>query len=82
MSNINMFDDILDNIDEIDTLDEQEHQLTGNITYSIDDDFDNERLSDERVWKSYVEDIDGEDNFADYCNYFFKMLEEEGYFDN
>ena len=36
---------------------------------------------DNRYWKSYVEDIDGGDNFADYCRDFFEMLEEEGYYD-
>ena len=37
--------------------------------------------SDSRVWKSYVEDIDGGDNFADYCEYIFKIYEDEGYYD-
>lgn len=36
---------------------------------------------DNRVLKSYVEDIDGGDNFADYCEEFFELLEEEGYYD-
>ena len=39
-------------------------------------------VSDNRVWKSYVEDIDGGDNFGDYCEYFFKMLIEEEYYDD
>lgn len=39
-------------------------------------------LSDDRIWTSNVEDIDGGDNFADYCKEFFEMLEEEGYYDN
>lgn len=34
--------------------------------------------SDNRCLKSYVEDIDGGDNFADYCEYIFGILEEEG----
>lgn len=38
-------------------------------------------LFNERTWKSNVEDIDGGDNFADYCEYFFEMLDEEEYFD-
>lgn len=38
--------------------------------------------SDDRVWKSNVEDIDGGDNFADYCEYFFKILDEEEYWDS
>lgn len=37
--------------------------------------------SDNRTWKSYVEDIDGGDNFADYCEYIFELLEEEGYYE-
>ena len=37
---------------------------------------------DNRVWTSNVEDIDGGDNFADYCEYFFGLLDEEGYYDN
>ena len=38
-------------------------------------------LFDDRTWKSNIEDIDGGDNFADYCEYFFELLEEEEYFD-
>lgn len=37
--------------------------------------------SDDRAWKSYIEDIDGGDNFVDYCGYIFELLEEEGYYD-
>lgn len=37
--------------------------------------------SDNRVLESYVEDIDGGDNFADYCEDFFELLEEEDYYD-
>lgn len=37
--------------------------------------------SDNRYWKSYVEDIEGGDNFADYCAYVFEILEEEGYYE-
>ena len=36
--------------------------------------------TDNRVWKSYVKDIDGGDNFADYCEYIFELLEEEDYY--
>lgn len=36
---------------------------------------------DDRVFESYVEDIDNGDNFADYCEYIFKLYEEEGYYD-
>ncbi len=37
--------------------------------------------SDNRTWKSYVKDIDGGDNFIDYCKYIFEVLEEEGYYE-
>lgn len=37
---------------------------------------------DDRVWRSNVEDIDGGDNFADYCEEFFELLDEEEYYDN
>ncbi len=37
--------------------------------------------SDDRTWKSYVEDIDGGDNFIDYCSYIFELLEEEEYYE-
>lgn len=35
---------------------------------------------DNRLLKSYIEDIEDGDNFADYCEEFFKMLEEEDYY--
>lgn len=37
--------------------------------------------SDNRYLKSYVKDINGGDNFADYCEYIFELLEEEGYYE-
>ena len=37
--------------------------------------------SDNRYLESYIEDIDGGDNFADYCEYMFGLLEEEGYYE-
>lgn len=36
---------------------------------------------DNRTVKSYVVDIYGGDNFTDYCEEFFELLEEEGYYD-
>ena len=39
-------------------------------------------LSDNRAWKSNVKDIMGGDNFADFCEYFFEMLDEEEYFES
>lgn len=38
--------------------------------------------ADDRVWKSNVSDIEGGDNFADYCEYIFKILDEEEYFED
>jgi hypothetical protein len=38
--------------------------------------------ADNRVWKSYVRDISGGDNFADFCEEFFEMLDEEEYWEN
>lgn len=37
--------------------------------------------SDNRTLKSNVGNIAGGDNFADYCEYIFDLLEEEEYFD-
>ena len=41
-----------------------------------------EQYSDNRTWKSNVEDVYGGDNFADFCIEFFEMLDEEEYFDS
>lgn len=37
--------------------------------------------SDNRTLKSNVKDIYGGDNFADYCEYIFELLEEEEYYE-
>ena len=37
--------------------------------------------SDNRYLESYIEDIEGGDNFANYCKQFFELLEEEGYYE-
>lgn len=37
--------------------------------------------SDNRYLESYIQDIYGGDNFADYCGYIFEVLEEEEYYD-
>lgn len=37
--------------------------------------------SDDRYLESYIENIDDGDNFADYCEYIFELLEEEGYYE-
>lgn len=38
--------------------------------------------SDDRVWTSNVEDIEDGDNFADFCQELFELLEDEEYYDN
>lgn len=37
--------------------------------------------SDNRVFKSYIDDINDGDNFNDYCKYIFSIYEEEEYWD-
>ena len=69
--------------DEYKFNDELERQL---LKYLKDNDFtlsesDFYPPSDNRVLKSYIEDIDGGDNFTDYCEYIFELLEEEEYYD-
>lgn len=57
-----------------DILEEQDYYPT-----EFDDLFTN---VDNRVWKSYVRDINGGDNFADFCKEFFEILDEEEYWEN
>jgi hypothetical protein len=38
--------------------------------------------TDDRVWQSNVRDIKGGDNFADFCEEFFEILDEEEYWEN
>ena len=38
--------------------------------------------SDDRTWKSNVIDIYGGDNFTDFCEEFFELLDEEEYFED
>lgn len=38
--------------------------------------------SDNRVLKSYIIDIYGGDNFADYCEYIFEVYEEENCYES
>jgi len=40
------------------------------------------QTSDNRIWKSHIEDIDGGDNFVDYCEEFFELLDEEDYWES
>jgi hypothetical protein len=37
---------------------------------------------DDRTWKSNVLDIYGGDNFADFCEEFFEMLDENDYWES
>ena len=60
-------------------INKQKYYLINNIYYLTEDDFN--QSFDDRVLESYIEDIDGGDNFADYCSYIFKLYEEEGYYD-
>ena len=61
----------LDSIEEL-----QSVQYNGCLT-----EFDFYPPSDDRCLKSYVKDINGGDNFADYCKYMFDLLEEEEYYE-
>ena len=37
--------------------------------------------SDNRTWNSNVKNINGGDNFTDFCEEYFKMLDEEEFFE-
>lgn len=50
-----------------------------NCDYLTEEDF--YPPSDDRFWISCIEDIEGGDNFAEYCEYIFELLEEEGYYE-
>ena len=41
-----------------------------------------ESSSDDRTWMSNVYDINGGDNFADFCEEFFEMLDENDYWES
>ena len=57
-----------------------DNQNKNNEDNSLSED-DFYKTDDNRYWESCVYDIDGGDNFADYCESFFEMLDEEGYWD-
>ena len=44
-------------------------------------DCEQEDVQSDIYWKSLIEDIDGGDNFVDYCEYIFRILEEEGWYE-
>lgn len=71
-----LFDDEFD--DELEN--DESNNLRNKDCHPTDIDF--YQPSDDRVWESNVEDIDGGDNFADYCKYIFGVLAEEEYFDS
>ena len=51
--------------------------------YVFDDGLEEtEQYSDNRVWKSNVYDIVGGHNFADFCEEFFEMLDENDYWES
>lgn len=62
------------NIDEI--LDELNQQ---SCDYLTEEDF--YPPSDNRCLKSNISDISGGDNFTDYCEYIFEILDEEEYYE-
>ena len=62
--------------EEVEELDEQNLETESCLTEA-----DFYPPSDDRVWTSNVEDVEGGDNFADYCEYIFELYEEEGYFE-
>ena len=41
-----------------------------------------DQCSDNRTWESNIYDISGGDNFADFCEDFFEMLDEEEYWES
>lgn len=66
---------------------ESNTELDKKIAYLMDNDFcltesDFYPPSDNRVWTTNVVDIDGGDNFANYCADFFGILDQEEYFEN
>lgn len=56
-----------------------------NDDYTLDqrsDDRTWESSSDDRTWMSNVYNINGGDNFADFCEEFFEMLDENDYWES
>ena len=62
-------------------LEDEFYKADDNTYYNNRDKFYSS-LRDNRVWTSNVEDINGGDNFADFCKDYFELLEEEGYFED
>lgn len=71
----------------INELNKLSEELDKKFAYLMDNDFslsDNDFYppSDNRTWTTNVMDIDGGDNFADYCEEYFEILDQEEYFEN
>lgn len=61
---------------------EDEFYKVDDNTYHEDSNNFYSSLEDDRVWTSNVEDINNGDNFADFCEDYFRLLEEENYFED
>lgn len=48
----------------------------------MNDEYTLNQCSDDRTWKSNVYDINGGDNFADFCEEFFEILDENDYWES
>ena len=48
----------------------------------MNDEYTLDQCSDDRVWKSNIYDINGGDNFVDFCEYYFEMLDEDEYWES
>ena len=48
----------------------------------MNDEYTLDQCSDNRTWASNIYDINGGDNFADFCEYYFEMLDEDEYWES
>ena len=79
MNNKYSIENILNKLDRQEHSTEERISLKKNDFYLTEEDF--YPPYDDRVLESYVEDIEGGDNFADYCKDIFELLEEEEYYE-
>lgn len=58
-------------------------KLTKNDFRFLNEKFESDfyQSTDNRTWKSHVGDIAGGDNFEDFCEEFFELLDKENYWD-
>ncbi len=68
------------NLNELPNVTDEDYALTNDDFCLTEVDF--YPPSDNRVWTSIIEDVNGGDNFVEYCVDFFDMLDEEEYYDN